>query len=525
MKKILALFLTIILFVFLMSGCGTKKETSTLSENKKPLVINLEGGDWGYPSPYMHYPRGPGIFKMFLVFDSLLERGENGIIPWLAKDWEVSPDGKTYTFSLRSDVKWHDGKPMTAKDVKFSFEFFSKHIPVSDYLTVGGENIVESIKVTNDTTVQITSKTANASVLEDIGTVRIIPKHIWGNVSDPKKFNTPEAVIGCGPYVLKEYKKELGAYKFEAFKDYWGPQPLVDIINFIPVSDPLLSFNKGEIDLTRVPYDVLSNYQNSDEFKVLQNPGFWGYRIIFNIEKRPELNDKSLRQAIAYAINTNELIEKVERGAGIPASAGFLPKDHIWYNKNVKKYDFNIEKAKSLLDEKKYSFDLLVANRSNNKEVRIAELIKIRLDEIGININIKSVDMKTRDNAIKKKDFELAISAHGGWGKDPDVLRTHYGTKRKADGSPLSDGIPGYYNNQINNLCNKQFLEMDKEKRKQIVYKLQELISEEVPQLPLYNTTGYVVYRPSKYDGWVYMFDHHEVTHSKISYLKGETKQ
>ena len=519
-RKLMNCFIFIIIAVMCvnMSGCIFNKKSEKASADQQPLVINLEGGDWGYPTPYGHYQRGPGIFKMQLLFDSLLQRGEEGLIPWLAEQWEVSSDGKEYTFTLREDVKWHDGQNLTAEDVKFSFSYFAVHPPVFDKLQEGKGNLVAAIEVVDEHTVKIVVETANATVLERLGAMRIIPEHIWAKVDDPKKFNTPEAVIGCGPYVLKAYDREQGAYRFEAFSDYWGPQPRVDVIQFVPVSDGILAFDQGEIDLTSVSPDLLAKYEDKKEFALKRNPAFWGYRLIFNMEKRPEFKEESLRQAIAYAVDQDELVEKVARGAARPASAGYLPVDHIWFNHEAKQYGYYPERAKELLEGKEYAFTLLTGN--NNAELRIAELLKISLGTVGLKVQVKSVDMKTRDAAVKNKEYEMVLYGHGGWGNDADLLRSLYAREEGVGCSPSADGIPGYTNARINELCQRQLREMNPERRKELVMELQAVIAEEIPQLPLYNTTGYIVYRPEKYDGWRYMFDHHEVTHNKLSYLE-----
>lgn len=517
MKKTKSLLLSLFLILMLIiQGCGTNKNNATQKdgEKSKGTVLKLEGGDWGNPTPYAHYSRGPGAYKMRLIFDSLLERGNKGLIPWLAKEWEFSPDGKEYTFTLQDNVKWHDGKELTAEDVKFSLEYFAKHPPVSDSLNIKGKSFVEKAEVLDKNKIKIYTRKPNATVLDRMADIRIIPKHIWEKVEDPKKFNEQEALIGCGPYKLEEYKKEQGAYKFVAFKDYWGPKPKVDVLEFVPVSDPVLAFDKGEIDIVNITPDILSKYEDNKEFQVKQNPAFWGYRLIFNMKKVPEFKSKELRQAIAYAINKQELIDKVGRGAGKIASAGYLPEDHIWYNKDVKKYDFNIDKAKELLKGKKYSFNLLISN--SKPELRISELIKIDLEKIGIDLNIKSIDMKSRDAAVKSGEYEMVLNGHGGWGNDADNLRNIYASDKD---SKKTTGLPGYSNDKINELSQKQLIEMNEENRKNIIFELQKEIAEEVPQIPLYNTTEYTVYRPTKYDGWRYMFNHHSLTHNKLSYL------
>jgi len=519
-KRILNTVMAIVLVTTLgLTGCSNSKPSESKSENtNKPVVISLEGGDWGYPTPFSHYSRGPGVFKMNLIFDSLLERGEKGYIPWLADKWDISKDGLIYTFTLKENVKWQDGKPMTAEDIKFSFEYFAKHPPVSNDLMVDNKSFIQSVEAVDAKTVRFKVEQPLAILLGKIGNTRIIPKHIWEKVEDPQKFNTPEAVIGTGPYVLKDYNKEQGAYKFEAFKDFWGPKQKVDTLQFVPVSDSVLAFDKGEIDLTgSITTDILSKYQNDKEYKVMQNPAFWGYRLIFNMDTRTELKDKEIRQAFAYAIDKNELVEKVARKAAVPGNAGYLPVGHIWYNSNAKNYEFNIEKAKQLLKGNKLSFKLLTGN--SNDELRIAELLKISLAKAGIEISITSADTKTRDAAIKKGNYEIVLNGHGGWGGDADLLRTAFVKEKTSNQSPSADGIPGYSNDQLNELCKQQLYEMDPAKRKDLVFKIQELIAEEIPQIPLYNTTGYIVFKPAKFDGWKYMFDHHEVTHNKLSYL------
>ncbi|MGL5513423.1 MAG: ABC transporter substrate-binding protein, partial [Sporomusa sp.] len=465
-----------------------------------------------------HYPQGPGLFKMNLIFDSLLERSEQGYIPWLAEKWDMAPDGRSCIFTLRRNVFWHDGQPLTAADVKFTFEYYAKNIPVFDELTVNGKNLIEEIEILNDYSVKIAVNQLNATIIGRLGNARIIPKHIWDKVEDPKKFNSPAAVIGCGPYMLQEYNKELGAYKFVAVKNYWGPKPIVDVIQFIPVSDSVLAFNKGDIDLTDVAPDLLARYQNKQEFVIKQNPAFWGYRLIFNMEKCPAFKEKSIRQAFAYAINKQELVDKVARGAAIPASAGFLPAGHLWYNQNIKQYDFNLDRAQALLQGRRLAFTLLISS----DEIRIAELIKMTLAQAGIELTVKSVDSKTKDAAVFKGDYEIVLIGHGGWGGDADLLRNAYMFRQSAGQSMSVNGIFGYKNEKINTLCKEQLVELDQSKRKELVIKLQEMIAEEVPQLPLYNTSSFIVYRPAKYDGWRYMFGHHEVTHNKLSYLENK---
>jgi peptide/nickel transport system substrate-binding protein len=520
----------------LLYGCGTDKArddqkagVAKSGGQRQADIIRLAGGDWGYLSPYAHYPRGPGSFKMRLIFDGLLERDEKGLIPWLAEKYQIKENGKQYLFTIRDGVKWQDGKPLTAEDVKFTFEYASKHPMVSS--SIGSQDF-EKVEVVGDRQVLITVSKPGASLLYNLGRTSIIPKHIWENVDNPKEFTAPEALIGSGPYRLTDYSKEHGTYRFEAFEGFWGPGQRVKVVEFIPVSEPVLAFEKGEIDLTEVTPDVLPRFQNDSQYKIVKSPGFWGYRLLFNMGDNLVFRQKDLRQAISYAIDSKELIEKVARGAAVPGSAGILPPDHVMYNPNTKQYDLNLKKAEELLvklgfdglDEKgirqnkdgeKLSFNMLVGG-----EVRLAEVLKEQLAKAGIEIKVQSVDGKSRDARVRKNEYQLAITGHGGWGGDPDYLRDRFAGRSKGGISPSASGLRGYNNGELSDLLEEQHLALDEQKRRELVFKIQEILAEDVPEIPIYYTTGYSVYRPGKYNGWMFMFDHHALTHSKLSYLK-----
>lgn len=538
MPKKRSLTLVISLLVLLTFSCGLlygcksdkAKETSKTEGKKTADVIKLAGGDYGYLTPYAHYPRGPGIFKMRLIFDSLLERDEKGYINWLAEKYEIKENGKQYLFTIRDGVKWHDGEPLTAEDVKFSFEYAIKHPMVSSTIS---EKDIEKVEEVGDRQVMVTVKKPSAVMLSNLGTSRIIPKHIWEKVDNPKEFLDKEAVIGCGPYVLTDYSKEHGTYRLEAFKDYWGPKQRVKVIEFIPVSEGILAFEQGEVDMTGVTPDVLQRFEKDPDCKIVKAPAFWGYRMLFNMGETAVFQEKELRQAFCYAMDKQDMIDKVQRGAGVPGCAGILPPDHVMYNSKAKQYDHNPKQAEELLVKlgydklengvrvnskgEKLSFNLLVGG-----EVRLAEIIKEHLGKVGIEVTVQSVDGKTRDARVQDNKYQLAITGHGGWGNDADYLRERFSSEKKAGGgiSPNLMRFKGYSNPELSELLEKQFETIDENERKKQIFKAQELLAEDVPEIPIYYTTGYTVYKPAKYDGWMFMFDHHSLEHSKLSYLE-----
>jgi len=476
----------------------------------------------------MHYPRGPGIYKTNLIFDSLIEKDDQGLVPWLAEKWDINSDGKEYTFYLRKNVKWQDGKDFTANDVKFTIEYEKEHPPVSSY----DLSSVSEIDVVDDHTIKFTLTQPVAPFLDEISSVKIIPEHIWKDVSDPNKFDSSDAVIGTGPYKLADYSKEHGTYKFVAYEDFWGPKQRVTNIEFIPVSDATVAFQQNEIDFVGLSADALDMFKSDPEVYIFQQPAIWGYELSFNMNKNAILKDRAVRQAFAYAIDRDELVEKIGRGAGKPGSMGILSQDHIWYNPNLPKYEHDADKAKEILadagwkdtdgdgimdkDGKKLSFNIILSS----DQARIGELIKERLKEAGIEVTIQAIESKSRDSKLANGDFEIGVNGYGGWGSDADYLRTKFcGTSFGMQGASHGRPLIGYQNDMVDKLCLAQLSETDETKRREIVYQLQEVLAEDVPSIPLYYTASYNAYRPGVYDGWMNMYDHHEMTHSKLSYL------
>lgn len=521
------IFITILIMImaFIFVGCAGEKNEANSVNNKQeehriePIVLKLEGGDWGFPQPYTRYSRGPGNAKVNYIFDKLIEKDEKGFIPWLAQKWDIQDNGRTYIFHLVENAKWHDGEPFTADDVVFTFNYIKKYPPVSPVGQFMDDKFLIDIKAISDFQVQFTFSKADPNLFEALTSIYILPEHIWSDIDKPDEFIAPEAVIGTGPYILTDYSKEHGTYRYEAFHDFWGPEPAVDVIEFIPVSDSVLALEKGDIHIADIPVDVLPRFQNYPKFTVMEKPGFWGYRLRFNMEKVEDFKIKEVRQAFAYAIDRQDLVDKTARGAAVAGSLGVLPPDHRWFNPNLPKYLRDVDKAKELLvqaglEGKKLQYELLVGE---GREVRIGELIKEHLSDIGIEIKVVSTDMKTRDGRIAQGNYQLVLVGHGGWARDPNYIGVRF---TGGSGENWSDGTPGYFNAQVEELAENLKRELNEEKRKELTMKLQEVLAEDVPEISLYLTTGQVVFRNDVYNGWMHVFDHHETTHNILSFVK-----
>lgn len=496
-------------------------------------VVKLGGGsDWGYPGPFSFYSRGPGYYKMALIFDTLVERDDSGYIPWLAESWETSENGLIWTFSLRDDVYWNDGEKFTADDVVFTFEYYSQY-PYG----WADLSIIESVEKIDDYTVAFSTAEPVASFIsQSIKSQQLIPKHIWENVEDPLTFHESEpekAVVGTGPYVLVDYDSAAGTYLFRENPDYWYSDPAVDEIQFNPVSSSteLEAFLAGELSTCRLDADSITLLPDDDKYVVVKTPAFWGYKLYFNPAIRGELGDVELRQAFAYAIDRQDIVDRVGLGLGLSGNPGYLTKSHTWYNPDVEQYDPDSEVAMSLieglgyvmgedgyyqLDGESLEFTLLTGTGTY---LTVAEEIKDDLGAVGVKVTINSVDTKTRDSLVSDGDYEIAINGHGGWGGDADLLRTLF---TDFAGAPSAFNIPGFeLSEELQILLEDQLVETDEVARKEMVDRIQEIIAEDLPILPIWNTQSYFVYNSEVHDGWYFPFDHHVAEHPKLSYVWG----
>ena len=198
MPKLFILVLLALLLV--LPSCGTsptKVSSYTIADST---------GDWGYPSPYLYYARGPGYTRMSFIFETLVWKDASGFVPQLAKEWEYVTQENAYIFKLRSDITWHDGEKFTAEDVVFTIDYVKAH--PNPFVTLIGPSGVTRAEAIGDYTVKLYLEQTYAPFLNDVaGTLPIIPKHIWEGVEEPMSLTGPEAVIGTGPYTLADYSK------------------------------------------------------------------------------------------------------------------------------------------------------------------------------------------------------------------------------------------------------------------------------------------------------------------------------
>jgi len=457
------------------------------------LTIADAIGDWGFPSPYGHYSRGPGYIRMSLIFDTLVWKDENGFVPALAESWEYLADEKAYVFHLREGVTWNDGQPFSAQDVAFTVQYIKDH----PYQWVDS-SIIEEAMASDDNTVKITLKKDYAPFLDQVaGTLPIMPEHVYEDVSDPAGFKDDAALTGTGPFKLVNYDKTQGTYLYEANENYYQGAPNVKQIKFVKISLEMsaAALKKGDVDAATVPGETVKDLKKED-FSVVEASHDWVAKIMVNHRKAP-FSDAKFRQALYYAIDRQDLVDTGLRGYGLAGSPGLYAPDNQWYNANQGQYPFDPAKAGQLLEElgyEKKEGSQYYTKASEPEEIELlatatterqGELIAKQLDAAGFKVNLRSVDPKTLDSLVGAWKFDLALSGHGGLGGDPAILNKVVLDQKSFNSARYDE------DKQLNDVLNEQIDEMDLSQRKDLVDQAQELIAQDLPALPLYYTDSY----------------------------------
>ncbi|MGP8337065.1 MAG: ABC transporter substrate-binding protein [Methanosarcinaceae archaeon] len=481
---------------------------------EKEIRIADKTGDWGHPSPYLAYSRGPGYIRMHFIFDTLMWKNESpDMIPLLAEEWEYIPEDDAYVFNLVKNAKWHDGEPVTARDVAFTIEYMKEH----PYGWVD-LNSVSQTEVINEHTVKIHMKDPYAPFMEDIGgTMPILPEHIWKDVENPMDYVGPGAFIGSGPFKYVDFSKEHGTYNYEAFDEYYLGKPFIDSLIFVKNGDTQMALQHGEVDFAAITPEMVETFRE-DGFIVIAGPHYWNKKLMINHNREP-FDNIVFRQALAYAINQDEFVDKSLRGHGKAASYGLISSDSQWAGPDVPDYPYDPDKAKELITSLGYEWkDDVFTKNGEPLEIEIlrsmigiggqtipdrdGEILKNQLEKVGIQTDLISLEPKIVDNKIINWEFDIAISGHGGIGGDPKIL---YDMTLQDFGTKASPNTARYNKSEeLNRLLEDIIYEMDPAKRREAVFKAQNVYARELPAISLYYPTGYNAYNPDAGVEWFY---------------------
>lgn len=428
-----------------------------------------------------------------LVFDGLVKYDKNlDIVGSLARSWDISDDGLVITFHLRHDVTWHDGESFTAHDVLYTYKVTID--PKTPTAYAGDFLRVSRAEVIDDHTFRITYNEPFAPALSSWG-ASILPRHLLEG-QDITASPLGRRPVGTGPFKFKEWVTGQKIV-LEANPGYFEGRPMIDgyIMRIIPdMATMFLELRAQGIDMMNL---TPLQYRRQTEAPVFKNnynkyryPSFSYTFLGYNL-KNPLFQDRLVRQALSYAIDTDEIIRGVLLGLGQEATGPLVPSSWA-YNPDVKRYPYNPEKAMALLSEagwkdttgdgfldrngKRFSFEI-ITNQGNEVRAKCAEIIQRRLAEIGIDVKIRIIEWAAFINDfINKKRFDATIL---GWslGMDPDMYDIWHSSKTR----PGELNFISFANDEIDELLEKGRSTFDIEERKAAYHRIQEIMAEEQP--------------------------------------------
>jgi peptide/nickel transport system substrate-binding protein len=430
------------------------------------------------------------------IYDGLVKLDKNlNLVPALAEAWEFSEDRLSLTFKLRPGVRWHDGQPFTARDALFTYELMVD--PGTPTAYANSFQQIEKAEVVDDHTFRVTYRRPLAKALST-WSCSIMPAHLLEGrdlVSSP----LARRPIGTGPYKMEKW--EAGQrVTLVANDDYFEGRPNIDrvVIKVIPdLNAQMLELQAGHIDTMNLTPDQYEEKSGAADFRAAYNvfryPAFsYGY-LGFNL-KRPLFQDQRVRQAMAYAIDKEEIVEGVLLGLGRTANGPFKP--DMWANnQNVAPYPYDPGKARALLaeagwivnggllvrDGQPFSFTI-ATNQGNKIREQVGAIIQARLKEIGVEVKIQVIEWAAfLKEYLDRHNFDAVIM---GWTipTDPDMFDIWHSSKNR----PGELNFISYKNEEVDRLVDEARFVLDQSERKKLYDRVQEILHEEAPYVFLY---------------------------------------
>ena len=496
-----ATFLCLLLaaFALLLSGCRTGTDADA------PFVMVMESQP-GSLDPLRGNDAQSERLRQ-LMFNSLVRKNEQlEYVGELATDpIQVSEDRRTYTFTLREGVTFHDGRPLTSADAKYTLEaLLASDSPKATPFFVGtGEARqprIEAIETPDPRTLVIRLRESWLELFVNLVPIPIIAQ--GSSVTETR--NPPAPPMGSGPFRFASRDEAQQSIDMEAYENYWEGASNVKRLRVRVVLDTgtlqseLLS---GRVDLavnTSLSPDAYEALAQNPNLKVEQAPGTNIVYLGFNTQNAP-LNDARVRQAAAYAINREQLVQELMRGQARIAHSILPPES--WAYSAGQQYTYDPARARQILDEAGYrathpngmrfaqpiGFLISASSATIN---RYASVIQNQLREVGLPVEIATMEDNTLRQALVNGQYQITTSRWVGGNQDPVFLRDLF-----MSTSPVIFNRSRYNNPQLDPILRDATAATDRERARTLYVQAQEIISRDVPMLPLWYPSNIVVAR------------------------------
>lgn len=399
-------------------------------------------------------------------------------IPMLATEYSVSEDGLTWTFQLREGVTFQNGDPLTAQDVVYSYERCFDNAYMQEKVEA-----IDSVTAPDDSTVEMHLKYQFSPLMKKIAAIGIVSQSFAeANMDDQGLlgFNA----CGTGAYSVKEAIPDV-SITLEAYSGYWGGEAPIKTLNFEQITDEttaVTAFEAGEIDVMSIPSANWAQISESGQYNTDSRPSNHVVYLIFNTEAAP-FDNRELRQAIAYAINREDIIAVAADGLADPATS-LATSYMLGYTEDHMTYEYDPEKAKELLAEAGYPDGLDIGSMktmSGSYFEKVMQVVQSQLAEIGITSTIEGMDGNSLVEDCITGNFTLADMGQN-LSLDYDFLKTYFNEEyiNGLNMARVSDS-------QIQELFEQGASTTDREERLAIYQEIEDLTQELCAYVPLYN--------------------------------------
>jgi len=478
------LLLASLCWVTILSGCGLKPidpHTVTVAIESSPTNLDPRVGVDAQSERIDE-----------LIFDSLVKKDAHfNLQPDLATSWDM-PNPLTYIFHLRTGVKFQNGQPFTARDVKWTLDTMRNHsLLTSKYQAYRN---IASIDAPDPETLIIHMNQPDAALLWNLsdGALGIVPYRSGRDFQ--------QHPIGTGPFrfVSQELDKEV---VLERNPLSWLAVPKIARLRFEVIPDEMtraLALRKGSADVASnaLSPDMIWSMRNDKRLSVAESPGTVVQYLTFNL-RDPHLRDIRVRQAIAYAVNRPLIIATLLRGMARPADS-LLPPNHWAYTGDVAHHDYNPQRAKQLLDDAGYKpgadgirFHLTMKTSNDGGARELAMTLQQQLRAVGITLDVRSFEFATFYSDISHGSFGMYSLRWIGGNEDPDIF--HYAFA-SASVPPHGANRGDYVNADVDRLLQAAASESDQAKRRILYVQVQQVLAKEIPTLPLWFVDSIVIY-------------------------------
>jgi peptide/nickel transport system substrate-binding protein len=434
-----------------------------------------------------------------LMFNSLVKKNEKfEYVGELAKEIKTSNDGNIITFILQDNVKFHNGKNFTSSDVKYTFdELFKSNSYKSNafFETVDDKKTphIISIDIPDSKTVNFTLSrySLKNQLLSNLVAIPIIPE---GTIS--QQSSQP---VGSGSFKFVNFDQSQNIVELEANTDYWEGTPKVQKIRVKTVTDAnslQAELQSGGVDIAPLPTnlspDTLKSLGQNPNLKVEQFNGSNIQYLQFNTQSAP-LNNVKIRQAIGYAIDREKIINELLFGQAVIAHS-MLPIESWAYNSGTK-YSFNPVKAKQLIQETGYRNEPIKYKYSagNNAVSQYAQVIQNALRDVGLNVQIETLEPGTLRQQLALGQYQMNTGIWVGGNQDPIFLRDLFAISKIPGEKGGCCNRSRYSNSEFDKIVDEAINTTDREKARELYFKAQEIVSNDLPMLPLWYPANMVV--------------------------------